>query len=76
MPSLQAQTKARQVKPDMSEMQGERIAKVLARVGVASRRESEKLIEAGRIKVNGKVLTTLSRRKNRPVSGAITNRAD
>jgi len=37
---------------------GERIAKFLARSGVASRRESEKLIEAGRIRVNGKVLTT------------------
>ncbi|WP_084168883.1 pseudouridine synthase [Hellea balneolensis] len=37
---------------------GERIAKFLARSGVASRRESEKLIEAGRIKVNGKTLTT------------------
>jgi len=37
---------------------GERIAKVLARAGVASRRDAEKLIEAGRIKVNGKVLTT------------------
>ncbi len=37
---------------------GERIAKFLARSGVASRRDSEKLIEAGRIKVNGKVLTT------------------
>jgi len=38
--------------------EGERIAKFLARSGVASRRESEKLIEAGRIRVNGKVLTT------------------
>jgi 23S rRNA pseudouridine2605 synthase len=38
--------------------EGERIAKFLARSGVASRRESEKLIEAGRIKVNGKTLTT------------------
>ena len=37
---------------------GERIAKFLARSGVASRRESEKLIEAGRIKVNGKILTS------------------
>ncbi len=37
---------------------GERIAKFLARSGVASRRESERLIEAGRIKVNGKTLTT------------------
>ena len=40
------------------EIEGECIAKFLARSGVASRRESEKLIEAGRIKVNGKTLTT------------------
>lgn len=33
---------------------GERIAKVLARRGVASRREVERMIEAGRIAVNGK----------------------
>ncbi|WP_413463812.1 pseudouridine synthase [Alloyangia pacifica] len=33
-----------------------RIAKVLARAGVASRREAEKMIEEGRISVNGKVL--------------------
>ena len=32
---------------------GDRIAKVLARAGVASRRDSEKLVEAGRVKVNG-----------------------
>ena len=31
----------------------ERIAKVLARAGVASRRECERLIEAGRVCVNG-----------------------
>lgn len=37
---------------------GERIAKYLAHAGVASRREAERLIEAGRIKVNGKVLNT------------------
>lgn len=36
----------------------ERIAKFLARAGIASRRDAEKLIEAGRIKVNGTVLTT------------------
>lgn len=36
----------------------ERIAKYLARAGVASRRECERLIEAGRVKVNGKVLKT------------------
>ena len=36
----------------------ERIAKYLARAGVASRREVERLIEAGRVKVNGKTLDT------------------
>ncbi|MEM9144579.1 MAG: pseudouridine synthase [Pseudomonadota bacterium] len=33
---------------------GERIAKRLARAGVASRREAERMIEAGRVRVNGK----------------------
>lgn len=33
---------------------GDRIAKVLARAGVASRREAERMIEAGRVAVNGK----------------------
>lgn len=32
---------------------GERIAKVIARAGLASRREAERLIEAGRVQVNG-----------------------
>jgi len=41
--------------PDAS---GERIAKVLAHAGVASRREAERLIEAGRVSVNGARLTT------------------
>ncbi len=35
---------------------GERIAKRLARAGVASRREVERMIEAGRVSVNGKKL--------------------
>lgn len=35
---------------------GERIAKRLARAGIASRRDAEELIAAGRVKVNGKVL--------------------
>jgi 23S rRNA pseudouridine2605 synthase len=35
---------------------GERIAKRLARVGIASRRDAEELIAAGRVRVNGKVL--------------------
>ena len=37
---------------------GERIAKRLARAGLASRRDAEELIAAGRVKVNGKVLSS------------------
>jgi len=37
---------------------GERVAKALARAGVASRREVERLIAAGRVKLNGETLTT------------------
>ncbi len=37
----------------------ERLQKVLARAGVASRRAAEALITAGQVKVNGKVVTTL-----------------
>ena len=39
-----------------SSFEGERIAKVLARSGVCSRRDAEKLIAAGRVAVDGKVL--------------------
>ncbi|MBX3569920.1 MAG: pseudouridine synthase [Rhizobiaceae bacterium] len=39
-------------------VEGERIAKRLARVGIASRRDAEELVAAGRIKVNGRVLDT------------------
>lgn len=35
---------------------GERIAKVIARSGYCSRREAEKLIEEGAVKVNGKII--------------------
>ncbi len=37
---------------------GDRIAKVLSRAGVASRREAERMIEAGKVEVNGKVITS------------------
>lgn len=37
---------------------GERIAKVLSRRGVASRREAERLIAAGEVTVNGKTITS------------------
>ncbi|MDF1735825.1 MAG: pseudouridine synthase [Minwuia sp.] len=42
----------------MTEHEGERIAKRLARAGVASRREVERMIDAGRVAVNGKRLTS------------------
>jgi 23S rRNA pseudouridine2605 synthase len=38
--------------------EGERVAKVLARAGVCSRRDAERLIAEGRVKLNGKVLDT------------------
>jgi 23S rRNA pseudouridine2605 synthase len=37
---------------------GDRIAKVIARAGVCSRRDAEKLIEAGRVAVNGSTITS------------------
>ena len=37
---------------------GERIAKVLARAGIASRREAERMIEMGHVAVNGAVITS------------------
>lgn len=43
---------------DADTPEGERIAKVLSRAGIASRREAERLIELGEVKVNGKVITS------------------
>jgi 23S rRNA pseudouridine2605 synthase len=37
---------------------GERIAKVLARAGIASRREAEKMIAAGRVSVDGRAISS------------------
>lgn len=37
---------------------GDRIAKVLSRAGIASRREAEKMIAAGRVTVNGTIITS------------------
>lgn len=44
------------------EQAGERLQKVLAAAGVASRRRAEELIQAGRVAVNGKVITQLGTR--------------
>ncbi len=38
--------------------EGQRIAKLLARAGVASRREIERMIEEGRVAISGEVITT------------------
>ena len=37
----------------------ERLQKVIAQAGVASRRKAEELITEGKVKVNGKVVTEL-----------------
>jgi len=44
--------------PPAKATEGERIAKVLSRAGISSRREAERLIEAGEVKVNGKTITS------------------
>ena len=43
----------------MTTPKGERLQKVLARAGVASRRHAEDLITAGRVRVNGRVVTEM-----------------
>lgn len=43
-------------------MSGERLQKVMAHAGVASRRKSEDIITQGRVKVNGEVVTELGTR--------------
>ena len=43
---------------DGSEREGDRIAKLLARAGIASRREVERMIEDGRVKIGDEVVTT------------------
>jgi 23S rRNA pseudouridine2605 synthase len=45
-------------KGSSEEEPGERIAKVIARAGLASRREAEAFIAAGRVKVNGAAITS------------------
>ena len=64
--------------PDVQD--GERIAKALARAGVASRRDIERYIEEGRVAINGRALTTPAVRV-RPgdiltVDGAVVSEAE
>ncbi|GAA3853144.1 pseudouridine synthase [Celeribacter arenosi] len=42
--------------PDKKPIPGDRIAKVLARAGIASRRDAEGMIEEGRVSVNGRII--------------------
>lgn len=42
----------------------ERLQKVIAEAGIASRRKAEELIKAGKVKVNGKVITELGTKVN------------
>jgi 23S rRNA pseudouridine2605 synthase len=59
---------------------GDRVAKMLARAGVASRRDVERLIEAGRVALNGQVLTTPAVKVERgdilTVDGAVVTEAE
>lgn len=48
----------RALNEDGSEREGDRIAKLLARAGIASRREVERMIEEGRVKIGDEVVTT------------------
>ena len=41
-----------------NEERGDRIAKAMARLGVASRRDAEKIIAEGRVSLNGETVTT------------------
>jgi 23S rRNA pseudouridine2605 synthase len=43
----------------------ERLQKVIAQAGVASRRKAEQLIQEGQVKVNGSVITTLGTKVNK-----------
>ncbi|MBO9575191.1 MAG: pseudouridine synthase [Sphingobium sp.] len=53
-----AQPSVRQAADDGSAREGDRIAKLMARAGVASRRDIERMIGEGRIALNGEAVTT------------------
>ncbi|MBM6575054.1 pseudouridine synthase [Microvirga sp. SRT01] len=50
--------KTQDAAPESDRPEGDRIAKLLARAGIASRREVERMIEEGRVAVDGEVLDT------------------
>ncbi len=58
LPKDAAVPQTRALADDGTEREGDRIAKLLARAGVASRREIERYIEDGRVALDGEVITT------------------
>ena len=50
------------LKKEHSPQKGERLQKILARAGVASRRAAEQIVLAGRVRVNGRVVSELGSR--------------
>ncbi len=58
LPKAAAVPQTRALAEDGTEREGDRIAKLLARAGVASRREIERYIADGRVALDGEVITT------------------
>ncbi|MGC8548164.1 MAG: pseudouridine synthase [Acidobacteriaceae bacterium] len=50
--------------PAPESLTGERLQKIIASAGIASRRKAEELILAGRVQINGKIVTELGTRAN------------
>lgn len=53
-----AEAKSAPIAENAAGLKPERISKLLARAGVASRRDAERMIADGRIRLNGEILTT------------------
>lgn len=57
-------TKPSPAQPAAEAPTGERLQKIIASAGIASRRKAEELILAGRVQINGQVVTELGTRAN------------